>query len=146
MKSVRYTAAGGVVIAGDRVLVLLRPARGEVRLPKGKIEPDETPETTALREVIEETGFGDIEIVEDLGSQAIEYDHLDHDGTPIRVIRDERYFLMRLTSPARVEQPPEDVEEFTVDLRAPDEALETLTYDGEREWVRRALAAARARA
>jgi hypothetical protein len=31
-------------------------------------------------------------------------------------------------------------------MRAPDEALRTLTYEGEREWVRRALAAAGQRA
>ena len=142
----RYQAAGGVVLAGDRVLVLLRPARGEVRLPKGKVEGDETPESTALREVTEETGFADLEIVEDLGFVVNEYDMLEIDGSKIHVIRDERYFLMRLTSPARVERPQEDEEEFTVDMRAPDEALRTLTYEGEREWVRRALAAAGQRA
>lgn len=140
----RYQAAGGVVLAGDRIVVLLRPARGEVRLPKGKVEGDETPEATALREVTEETGFADLEIVDDLGMSVTEYDLLEKDGTKIHVIRDERYYLMRLTSPARVERPAEDEEEFTVDLRPAEEALKTLTYEGEREWVRRALAAARA--
>ncbi len=143
-EAVRYTAAGGVVIAGERVLVLLRPSRGEVRLPKGKVEPGETAETTALREVTEETGFADIEIVQDLGEQTTEYDQVDASGSPIHVIRDERYYLMRLTSPSRVERPAEDEEEFTVDLRAADDALESLTYDAEKEWLRRALEAARA--
>jgi 8-oxo-dGTP pyrophosphatase MutT (NUDIX family) len=139
VSEVRYAAAGGVVVAGERVLVLLRPGRGEVRLPKGKIEPGEDARTTALREVSEETGFADLEIVEDLGEQTTEYDQVDDDGTPLHVVREERYFLMRLTSKVRREQPPEDAEEFTTDLRTADEAIRMLTYDGEKEWVRRAL-------
>ena len=37
----RYAAAGGVVVDGDRMLVLERPERNEVRLPKGHVEPGE---------------------------------------------------------------------------------------------------------
>ena len=136
----RYRAAGGVVVAGDRVAVLLRPARGEVRLPKGRVEPDETDEQTALREVAEETGFGQLEIVDDLGERVTEYDHLEDDGSTIHIIRDERYFLMNLAGPDRIDRPAEDEEQFTVDLLPVDEAIATLTYEGEREWVRRALA------
>lgn len=142
MKTVRYATAGGVVLAGDRVLVLLRPGRGEVRLPKGKLEPDEAAEDTAVREVREEAGFRDVEIVADLGAMTVEFDRLEDDGTPMHIVRDERYWLMRLASPSRVERPAEDEEQFIADFRSIDEALETLTYEPEREWVRRALAAA----
>ena len=55
-KIVTYTSAGGVVIdgTGDQVLVLVRPERDEVRLPKGHIEAWESAEDAALREVGEE--------------------------------------------------------------------------------------------
>jgi len=87
---VRYRAAGGVVVDGERVLVLRRPGRGEVRLPKGHIDPGETPRAAALREVGEESGYADLEIVADLGTQTVEF---DWDGR--HYVRDEHYFLMQ---------------------------------------------------
>src|SRR5690348_8114790 len=55
-------AAGGVVIrrsqpAGLEIAIIHRPEYDDWTLPKGKIEPDETPEDCALREVREETGL-----------------------------------------------------------------------------------------
>jgi 8-oxo-dGTP diphosphatase len=55
-------AAGGVVIRRSRstgleIAVIHRPEYDDWTLPKGKIEPDETPEDCALREVREETGL-----------------------------------------------------------------------------------------
>ena len=70
-------AAGGVVIQTDsggarRVLLVHRPAYDDWSFPKGKAEPGETIEQTALREVKEETGLG-CRIVRDLGSIRYEY-------------------------------------------------------------------------
>jgi len=141
VKEIRYTAAGGVVVAEDRVLVLRRPSRGEVRLPKGKVEPGDDELDTALREVREEGGFADLEVVVDLGTLTNEFDRLDEDGSTIHMVRAEHYWLMRLTSPSRYQRPPEDEEEFLPDFLPVDVALEALTYDAEKEWVRRALAA-----
>jgi 8-oxo-dGTP pyrophosphatase MutT (NUDIX family) len=55
-------AAGGVVVRRSRtgeteIAVIHRPEYDDWTLPKGKIEPDETPEDCALREVREETGL-----------------------------------------------------------------------------------------
>jgi 8-oxo-dGTP pyrophosphatase MutT (NUDIX family) len=57
----RYSHAGGVVartVNGEReyLLVEARRSRGEWVLPKGHIEPGETPEAAAVREVQEEAG------------------------------------------------------------------------------------------
>ncbi|TDT30008.1 NUDIX hydrolase [Naumannella halotolerans] len=50
-------AAGAVVIDDrNRVLVVHRPAYDDLTLPKGKLEPGERAELTAVREVREETG------------------------------------------------------------------------------------------
>lgn len=37
-----YVAGGGVVVRDQHVLVVHRPSREQVRLPKGHVEPDET--------------------------------------------------------------------------------------------------------
>ena len=55
-------AAGGVVCrkgsSGEtEIAVVHRPAYDDWTLPKGKVDPDETPEECALREVKEEIGF-----------------------------------------------------------------------------------------
>ena len=90
MRAIRYEAAGGVVVEGERVLVLRRPSRDEVRLPKGHVEKGESAQETALREVTEESGYDDLEIAADLGRQTVEF---DYEGA--HVVRDERYFLIR---------------------------------------------------
>jgi 8-oxo-dGTP pyrophosphatase MutT (NUDIX family) len=48
-------AAGGVVVAGNRLLFIFR--NGKWDLPKGKLDGNESEEEAALREVEEETGI-----------------------------------------------------------------------------------------
>jgi 8-oxo-dGTP diphosphatase len=55
-------AAGGIVVRRStdgtpEIALVHRPGRRDWTLPKGKLEPGETPEQAALREVREETGF-----------------------------------------------------------------------------------------
>jgi 8-oxo-dGTP pyrophosphatase MutT (NUDIX family) len=136
-----YTAAGGVLVDGDRVLVLLRPSRDEVRLPKGHVEGFETVEEGALREVIEETGYPKIAIEADLGTQTVEF--IDKWVKGRRRRREERFFLMRLLDDMTAPRPWED-QQFDPIWVSWDEALERLTFEAEREWVRRARALWRA--
>jgi 8-oxo-dGTP pyrophosphatase MutT (NUDIX family) len=136
MRAVRYRAAGGVVIDGDQILVLLRPSRDEIRLPKGHVEQGETPYETALREIREESGYADLAIVADLGHQTVEFTYKgDH------VIRDEQYFAICLRSERQVERKAKE-QQFTPAWMSWERALEALTFEAEREWVRRARAAA----
>jgi len=130
---VRYQAAGGVVLHGERVLVLHRPHLGEVRLPKGHIDPGETPRTTALREVREESGYAELKILSDLGTQLVEF---DWNGR--HYIRDEHYFLMGLRSERKIARNRYDEHQFIPAWVTWDEALALLTFEAEREWVRRA--------
>jgi 8-oxo-dGTP diphosphatase len=50
-------AAGGVIVRDGLVLVVHRPRYDDWTLPKGKLEPGESWQTAALREVEEETGL-----------------------------------------------------------------------------------------
>jgi 8-oxo-dGTP pyrophosphatase MutT (NUDIX family) len=86
----RYSHAGGVVartVDGEReyLLVEARSSRGEWVLPKGHIEPGETPEVAAVREVQEEAG-----VLAAVVAQAGESEYAV-DGQTVRAI----FFLMR---------------------------------------------------
>ena len=59
-------AAGGVVIIDNQFVAIER--NGIPDLPKGHIEKGEDPQTAALREVEEETGITDLEIIKELPS------------------------------------------------------------------------------
>ena len=50
-------AAGGVVLRDGRIAVVHRPRYDDWSLPKGKVDPGESWEECALREVREETGL-----------------------------------------------------------------------------------------
>ncbi len=128
---VSYTAAGGVVVHDGRVLVLRRANQGEVRLPKGHVEPGESVQAAALRETREESGYA-VVFKADLGAQVVEFDYKEQ-----HVVRSECYFLMALAdSPESSTSGGE--EQFEPDWLTWDEALAALTFDAEREWVRRA--------
>lgn len=137
-----YDAAGGVVIEGDRVLVLERPSRGEVRLPKGHVEAGETDRDAAVREVGEEAGYVDVEDERDLGVQHVEFDFFPPEGSSHHVVRRERSFRMRLRSDAQAERAEGDLK-FVPRWMSLAEAAERLTFDVEREWLRRALEVSR---
>lgn len=136
----RYTTGGGVVCHADRVLLLDRPQRGEVRLPKGHIDPGETPRETALRETAEETGYAGLEIVQNLGVAEVGFRYRGRD-----YLRTEHYYLMRLTSCERGPQPDVDARQFRPLWCAMEEAATRLTYEAERTVVRAAIQAWRAR-
>ncbi len=109
-------SAGGVVVDdradGSRwvLLIVHRSMSGHPRwtLPKGGVEPQETPEQAALREVREETGFG-AHIERSLGSIAYSFV-----WRPERVRYHKRvhYFAMRWDGlpPGERDQEAEHVE------------------------------------
>lgn len=67
-------SAGGVVVykhANRCYVVLIKDAKGMWTFPKGKIEPKESIETAAQREIKEEVGIIDLTLINTLGS--VEY-------------------------------------------------------------------------
>lgn len=136
MAKVRYISAGGVVIDGERMLVLDRPSRGEIRLPKGHIDAGESAEEAALRETIEESGYADLEIECDLGEQVVEFEYAGK-----LITRTEHYFLMRLRSDRTEPRTLKDEEQFRVLWLPLAQAVEELTFAAEQEMARRAILA-----
>ena len=93
-------SAGGVVFrlrdgnAAD--VALIRTHEGRWQLPKGWIEPDETPEAAALREVREEAGVN-AELVGPLDTIQYWY-RSTYDPEPVRVHKFVHFFLLRYLS------------------------------------------------
>lgn len=118
-------AAGGLVIRPDedgelRVLVAHRPRYGDWSLPKGKADPGESPEATAVREVEEETG-----VLADIIGPLAEVEYRVPPGSR-KVVR---YFAMRARS-ERPFAPNDEVDEIR--WISPAEATEVLTYEHDR--------------
>ncbi len=130
-----YRAAGGVVIRAGEMLLLDRPSRGEVRLPKGHIEAGEDPQTAALREVTEESGYADLVATAPLGCRTVEFDYAGN-----HVVREEHYFLMALRSDAQVRRSKKDAAQFFPIWKPITEAAALLTYAAEREVAQEAAA------
>lgn len=110
-----------------RVAVVHRSYREDWSLPKGKLEPGESFEEAARRELVEETGF-----VCRLGDELPEVRYEDHKGRPKLV----RYWLMTIESGAFT------VNDEVDELRwlAPDDAIALLTYPADQQLVRETVA------
>jgi 8-oxo-dGTP pyrophosphatase MutT (NUDIX family) len=140
-----HETAGGVVFnAAGQMLVLVRDIeregamRHEVRLPKGHVDPGETHEQAAVREVCEESGYCSLEVLADLGTMESEYDFRGKHH-----VRTEHYYLMRLREEVCQGASPMGAEEalFTAEWLVPELAPDALTYPSEQAFARRAVAA-----
>jgi len=73
---VRETTAGGVVFRkrdGEVQILLAQDAKDRWTIPKGHIEPGETPRQTAEREINEETGLKEMKVLNHLGKTQFKY-------------------------------------------------------------------------
>jgi 8-oxo-dGTP diphosphatase len=118
-------AAGGIISrrngrGGLEVLVIHRKARGDWSFPKGKVEPGESEEFCALREVAEETGLSCA-----LGGELPSVWYRDRRNRPKRV----RYWAMTILRGSA--QPLNEVD--AVRWLGIADAARTLTYPRDRE-------------
>src|SRR5688572_2271212 len=133
--STEEVSAGGVVVRGDEVLVIVptrRSAGGHkvLALPKGHVDPGETPAQAAKREVREEGGV-DAALVEQLGEVRYWY---QRDGR--RIPKLVTFFLFDYVGGDCADHDHEVEEARWIPL---EQARRDLTYKGEREMVGRAV-------
>ena len=131
----REVSAGGVVVR-DRECVVIVPTRRAadgrrvLALPKGHVDPGETPDVTARREVREEAGV-ESTVREELGDVRYFY---QREGR--RIAKVVTFFLLDYAA-GSVDDHDHEVEEAR--WMALDEAATALTYRGERDMAARAL-------
>src|SRR6201993_1445962 len=75
---VRETTSGGVVFRQDAKtgkveVLLMQDAKNRWTIPKGHVEPDEEPKSTAEREIREETGLQEMKVYSWLGKVHFRY-------------------------------------------------------------------------
>jgi mutator protein MutT len=136
MPRAQEISAGGVVLRDEQVVVIVptrRAADGSrvLALPKGHVDPGETPIEAAVREVREETGIV-AEPVGELGESRYWY---RRDGRTIP--KSVTFYLFSYLSGDTADHDDEVEEARWIDLR---EAQTALTHAAEREMVQRALA------
>jgi 8-oxo-dGTP pyrophosphatase MutT (NUDIX family) len=142
----REFSAGGVLVRrlqGRWMLAAIRPAGrkpGVWALPKGRIDPGEHAEETALREVAEETGAHGRSLGK-LGDVRYVYTWPPNRAEGERIFKIVSFFLVRYAG-GRLGDLPEAHRHEVAEVRwlPLEEAPRLLAYSGEREMAEKALA------
>jgi 8-oxo-dGTP pyrophosphatase MutT (NUDIX family) len=138
----REFSAGGVLVRtvrGRAMVAAIRPQgkpAGTWALPKGNLDPGESPAETAVREVLEETGVSG-RLVEKLGD--VKYTYTRRGG--VRVFKIVSFYLLT-AGRGRLGAIEERMKVEVAEARwlPLDEAPKLLAYGGEKEMARKALA------
>lgn len=126
----RRTAEGGVEVA---LIAVGDPQRPRWQLPKGRIDPGETREVTALREVREEAGI-DTQLVRELETVDFWYQN-NRTGERVRCHKFVHFFLLSYVG-GDVRDHDREVHEarwFPIDA-----AVAALSFESERRVLRKA--------
>jgi 8-oxo-dGTP diphosphatase len=128
-------SAGGVVVRGDDVVVIVPTRRGPggarvLGLPKGHPEHDETAAQAALREVREEAGVSG-ELLQSLGTIDYTYERRGR-----RIAKQVEFFLIEYGEGDPADHDHEVEQARWMPLA---EAATALTFPGEREILARVL-------
>jgi 8-oxo-dGTP pyrophosphatase MutT (NUDIX family) len=132
----RELSYGGAVVRGDvtdgsaQLCVIVPRGKRALALPKGGANADEDPESTAVREVREETGLT-ATVRAHLGDVTYWYRRSGR-----RVQKTVRFYLCDYVEGSTDDHDHEVTEARWIPLH---EAPEALTYPGEREMARRAI-------
>jgi 8-oxo-dGTP pyrophosphatase MutT (NUDIX family) len=131
----RDFSAGGVVVRDGEVAVIVPFKRGPggervLGLPKGHPDGAETAEQAASREVREETGL-EVELIEPLGEIAYRHRRGERE-----VDKRVRFFLFAYRAGSLADHDHEIEEARWMPLA---QAAQALSFEGEREMVRRAM-------
>lgn len=103
----RIIQAGGGLVLNEQNELLFIFRRGSWDLPKGKVDSGETIEACALREVEEETGVGNLTLVDFLGITQHQYfdPYLQEE-----VIKESHWYIMTVKGvPTLIPQTEEDI-------------------------------------
>ena len=129
-------AAGGIVLSGDKIL-LVKNKKGDSSInseswwgyPKGHLEEGEKPSEAAVREVYEETGF-EVKIVNNKPVAESRYE-IERSGEILQ--KTVWFYEMKVVAPF-INEPDDEIDEIAlVDFES---ALDLLTHDEDRKILK----------
>ena len=129
---IETTSAGGIVLNGDGKVLVVSQHGTSWSLPKGHIEEGEDALTAARREIYEESGVKDLELVAELGSYRRPRIGKDggEDGSELKTIH---LFMFRTS---QTELSPVDTENPEAMWVEANKVAEMLTHRKDREFFR----------
>ncbi len=134
-----HISAGGVLYnSATKKIALIHFAKNLQHaelyaLPKGHVDPGETPRQAASREIKEETGYVDITPVAKIGTMQFTYQHFKRNNEWNHKI--VHIYLFFLKSPKRDHTLRQAYERHTVAWRTFDEALKLVRYENARRMI-----------
>ena len=133
------TSAGGVVIKDNEKsleILLIKDRFGHWTWPKGHIEDGETPQEAALREISEETGLSDLEIVEQIGEQRYSFIKDDKE-----ISKKVTIFLVKYQGEGSFKVQTSEIDSAV--WYSPEEAVEMIEYNGSKDILNNGIDAFR---
>ena len=103
-------------------------------LPKGHVEAGESLEQAALREIYEETGLDNVQLIKHLGT--IMRESVKSEGD---MVQKTIHFYLAYALDNNQSQAPTDPKFVEVSWLSPEEAIELLPYENERAFLREHL-------
>ncbi len=123
-------AAGGVVLNSDGLVLVVNQKGNSWSLPKGHIDEGEDEMTAARREVVEESGISELQLLRPLGSYDRYRISLDG-GDDLSELKTIHMFLFTTTQMTLAPQDPENPEARWVDRN---EVADLLTHRKDKEF------------
>lgn len=131
----REFSAGGIVMKWDRQrpkVLLIKDAYGRWSWPKGKIDKGESSGDAAVREIGEEVGLKDIELIDKIGKSLYFY------RLKGRLIFKTVYlYLFGLNSDEKLKILHKEIQEGA--WFSPERALEMIEYKGAKDFLQKAI-------
>lgn len=134
----KHFSAGGVLVNSKNEIYLINQIeRGEWLLPKGGIEKGETETDAGMREIREETGYQDIEL---LNKKPIFIQHYTfvHPKTNQEIDKTVSFFLYKLLTEKHLETEEMNTEKLKGNWFEIDRAIETVSFEELKTVIRNA--------
>ena len=122
-------SAGVILFNEDEEFLLLNYPSKHWDFVKGKMEKDETPHETALRETKEETGISDVEFIDGFEEEIEYYFRADNQNIHKKVI-----FFLGKTKTKNIILSHEHLDFIWLDF---DNALEKITYENSKDLLKK---------